>query len=189
MPSPSVLVLVLTYNAGPPLEACLTSLLRTTYPNARIVVLDNGSTDGSDRIPDRLGIPVHRFGENLLYCGAYNRAIRDMRAGADFVLLSNPDIVVPPGTLGRMVGLAEADPRIGSVGPVQRRVGPADPAQSPIVSGGDLRKNARAAPSHLRSRGTSGLSAGCRWDQEVLLGVPTKKNSVESNPGSNEAIR
>src|SRR2546425_13259455 len=70
MPSPSVLVLVLTYNAGPPLEACLTSLLRTTYPNARIVVLDNGSTDGSDRIPDRLGIPVHRFGENLLYCGS-----------------------------------------------------------------------------------------------------------------------
>src|SRR2546428_2388716 len=121
MPSPSVLVLVLTYNAGPPLEACLTSLLRTTYPNARIVVLDNGSTDGSDRIPDRLGIPVHRFGENLLYCGAYNRAIRDMRAGADFVLLSNPDIVVPPGTIGRMVGLAESDPRIGFVGPVQRR--------------------------------------------------------------------
>src|SRR2546422_11403730 len=44
-----------------------------------------------------------------------------MRAGADFVLLSNPDIVVPPGTIGRMVGLAESDPRIGFVGPVQRR--------------------------------------------------------------------
>src|SRR5437899_1053542 len=49
------------------------------------------------------------------------RAIRDMRAGADFVLLSNPDIVVPPETIGRMVGLAESDPRIGFVGPVQRR--------------------------------------------------------------------
>ncbi|HLQ42024.1 MAG TPA: glycosyltransferase family 2 protein [Thermoplasmata archaeon] len=121
MPSPSVLVLVLNYNAGPALEACLTSLLRTNYSNVRIVVLDNGSTDCSDQIPDRLGITVHRFGENLLYCGAYNRALREMRGDADFVLLSNPDIVVPPETIGKMVGLATSDPKIGFVGPVQRR--------------------------------------------------------------------
>src|SRR6266849_5112984 len=87
MPSPSVLVLVLNYNAGPALEACLTSLLRTNYSNVRIVVLDNGSTDCSAQIPDRLGITVHRFGENLLYCGAYNRALRAMRGDADFVLI------------------------------------------------------------------------------------------------------
>jgi GT2 family glycosyltransferase len=121
MPSPSVLVLVLNYNAGPPLERCLTSLLKTAYSNARIVVLDNGSTDGSDQIPDHLGIPVHRFGENLLYCGAYNRALREMRGDADFVLLSNPDIVVPPETIGQLVAVATSDPRIGFVGPVQRR--------------------------------------------------------------------
>src|SRR5437899_11748172 len=112
MPSPSVLVLVLTYNAGPPLEACLTSLLRTTYPNARIVVLDNGSTDGSDRISDRLGIPVHRFGENLLYCWAYDRAIRDIRDGVDFVLLSNPECFLHKETTGPKFGLRESAPRL-----------------------------------------------------------------------------
>ncbi len=121
MPSPSVLVLVLNYNAGRSLEACLTSLRETTYSNARILVLDNGSTDGSDQVPDRLGIPIHRFGENLLYCGAYNRALRDMRGDADFVLLSNPDIVVPPETIGKMVAVANSDPKIGFVGPIQRR--------------------------------------------------------------------
>jgi len=118
---PSVLILVLNYNAGPALETCLKSLQATTYPNSRILVLDNGSQDGSDGIPERLGIAVHRFGENLHYCGGYNRGIREFRGDADFVLLSNPDIVVPPDTIGRIVTLAESDPRIGFVGPVQRR--------------------------------------------------------------------
>jgi GT2 family glycosyltransferase len=115
------LVLVLNYNAGPALDACLKSLQATTYPNAHVLVLDNGSTDGSDGIPERLGVAVHRFGENLHYCGAYNRGVREFRADADFVLFSNPDIVAPPETIGRMVALTESDPSIGFVGPVQRR--------------------------------------------------------------------
>jgi len=118
---PTVLVLVLNYNAGPAFETCLRSLQATTYPSARILVLDNGSQDGSDRIPDRLGIPIHRFGENLHYCAAYNRGIRDFRGDANFVLLSNADIIVPPDTIGRMVALAESDSTIGFVGPIQRR--------------------------------------------------------------------
>jgi len=118
---PAVLVLVLNYNAGPAFETCLRSLQATTYPEARILVLDNGSQDGSDRIPERLGIPIHRFGENLHYCAAYNRAIREYRGDASFALLSNADIVVPTDTIGRMVALAESDPTIGFVGPIQRR--------------------------------------------------------------------
>src|SRR3989440_804981 len=118
---PSVLILVLNYNGGPGLETCLKSLQETTYPSARLLVLDNGSQDGSNEIPDRLGIPIHRFGENLHYCVAYNRAIRQFRADADFVLLSNADIVVPPDTIGRIVALGESDPAIGFAGPIQRR--------------------------------------------------------------------
>jgi len=121
VPRPSVLILVLNYNGGPGLETCLKSLQETTYPSARLLVLDNGSQDGSNEIPDRLGIPIHRFGENLHYCVAYNRAIRQFRADADFVLLSNADVVVPPDTIDRMVALAESDPAIGFVGPIQRR--------------------------------------------------------------------
>jgi len=118
---PHVLVLVLNYNAGGALDPCLRSLQATTYGNAEIVVLDNGSTDGSLEAARRLDLEVHEFGANLGYCVAYNRGIRQFRADADFVLLSNADIVVPPDTIGRIVALAESDPAIGFAGPIQRR--------------------------------------------------------------------
>jgi N-acetylglucosaminyl-diphospho-decaprenol L-rhamnosyltransferase len=118
--SATVLVVVLTYNSGPGLEACLRSLQGTTYPAARIVVIDNGSTDGSVGVARRLGIEVHPFGENLGYCAAYNRAFREILRSEAFVLLSNPDLIVPPPTIERMVSAAGDDPGIGFVGPVQR---------------------------------------------------------------------
>ncbi|MEE9593001.1 MAG: glycosyltransferase family 2 protein [Thermoplasmata archaeon] len=120
MPSPRVLVLVLNYNAGATLEACLRSLQETTYPNAELVVLDNGSTDGSAGIPPRLGIKTHLFGANLGYSAAYNRAFRELGEGADFFLISNPDLVVPPPTIERLVAAAVSDETVGFVGPLQR---------------------------------------------------------------------
>ena len=120
MGSATVLVVVLTYNSGPGLEACLRSLQSTTHPDARIVVIDNGSTDGSLEVARRLGIEVHPFGENLGYCAAYNRAFREILRSEAFVLLSNPDLIVPPPTIERLVSAAGEDAAIGFVGPVQR---------------------------------------------------------------------
>ncbi len=120
MGSPSVLVLVLTYNTGPPLEACLRSLQASTYPNMRLVVIDNGSTDASVETARRVGVEIHAFGENLGYCAAYNRAFRELLRAEDFVLLSNPDLIIPPPTIERMVDAARQDAGIGFVGPIQR---------------------------------------------------------------------
>jgi len=120
---PRVVVLVLNYNASEDLERCLRSLLSTTYPNCRIVVLDNGSTDGSTKVPLALGVELHSYSENLGYCAAYNRAFRTVVGDADFVLLSNPDVVVPQDTIGKMVAAAGNDQRIGFVGPVQKHAG------------------------------------------------------------------
>lgn len=120
MPSPRVLVLVLNYNAGGTLEECLGSLQATTYPNAHLVVLDNGSTDGSEEIPSRMGIETHLYGENLGYSAAYNRAFRELGEGIDFFLLSNPDLIVPPPTIQRLVAAAGEDEKVGFVGPLQR---------------------------------------------------------------------
>ena len=122
MASPSVVVLVLNWNDGSILESCLRSLQQSTAPNIRLVVLDNGSTDGSAEIPPRLGIETHLFGTNLGFCGAYNRAFREVVRDETFVLLSNPDLFVPPETIGRMVAAAGSDPKIGFVGPVQRHM-------------------------------------------------------------------
>ncbi len=120
MASPAVLDVVLTYNAGPRLEACLRSLAGSSYPAMRLVVIDNGSTDGSADVARRLGVETHAFGQNLGYCAAYNRAFREVLRDEELVLLSNPDLVVPPTTIERMVAAAADDPAIGFVGPVQR---------------------------------------------------------------------
>lgn len=121
MDDPKVAVLVLNYNAGTSLGACLDSLRGTTYPAVRVVVLDNGSKDESPESARRQGYEIVAFGENLGYCAAYNRAFRECLRDEAFVLLANPDLVVPPPTIGRMVATAGQDLNIGFVGPVQRR--------------------------------------------------------------------
>lgn len=120
--APSVVVLVLNWNDGQVLEPCLRSLQATTAPNVRLVVLDNGSTDGSAEAAERLAVETHRFGTNLGFCGAYNRGFKEAVHGEDFVLVSNPDLFVPPDVIGKMVDTAIADPTIGFVGPVQRHM-------------------------------------------------------------------
>jgi GT2 family glycosyltransferase len=117
---PRVLVLVLNYNAGPALEPCLRSLQAATYGNFEIVVLDNGSTDGSLDSARSLGLEVHEFGSNLGYCAAYNRAFEMHGNRAEFYLLSNADLIVPSPTIERMVRIAVKDESVGFVGPIQR---------------------------------------------------------------------
>jgi len=119
---PSVVVLVLNWNDGRVLEPCLRSLQATSAPSVRLVVLDNGSTDGSAEIAERLGVETHRFGTNLGFCGAYNRAFKEVVRDEDFVLVSNPDLFVPPDVIGRMVDTAGTGPTVGFVGPVQRHM-------------------------------------------------------------------
>ncbi len=147
MGQPKVLVIVLTYNSGPGLEGCLTSLQATTYPEARLVVIDNGSTDGSVEIARRLGIDVHAFGQNLGYCAAYNRAFHELLRDEAFVLLSNPDLVVAPETIGRMVPAAGDDPRVGFVGPVQRH------ADTREVRSAGIRWRCGHLPEHVLAAG------------------------------------
>ncbi len=119
MVTPRVTVLVLNYNARATLEECLLSLRETTYPNAHLVVLDNGSTDGSAEIAQRMGVETRLYGENLGYCSAYNRAFQEFSEESDYLLMSNEDLIVPPPTIGNMVAVAEEDEGIGFVGPVQ----------------------------------------------------------------------
>ena len=120
MSAPRILVLVLNYNAGSALDPCLRSLRAATYENAEVVVLDNGSTDESLNAARALGLEVHEFGSNLGYCAAYNRAFEMYANRADFFLLSNADLIVPPPTNDRMVQTALTEESIAFVGPVQR---------------------------------------------------------------------
>lgn len=117
---PRVTAIVVNWNGLEDTIACLASLAEVDYPSLEVVVVDNGSTDGSpallrQRFPR---LALLETGENLGYAGGNNVGVRYvLERGADYVLLLNNDTEVAPGFLRRLVEVAEADPRVGVVGP------------------------------------------------------------------------
>jgi GT2 family glycosyltransferase len=117
---PQVVIVVLNWNGLPDTLECLESLHRLDYPNCKVVVVDNGSTDGSvpvirERFPT---VTILEIGENLGYTGGNNVGLRYAPVqGADYALLLNNDTKVAPDFLHRLVDAAEADPLIGMAGP------------------------------------------------------------------------
>jgi N-acetylglucosaminyl-diphospho-decaprenol L-rhamnosyltransferase len=115
----SVSVLVVNWNTRDLLEPCLRSV--TSAPDVElvkeVVVVDNGSTDGSAEY-----IATHwpqvtllRNEENLGYTRASNQGLT--HCTGDFVLLLNTDAWVVPDALGRMVRRLVDDPRAAVIGP------------------------------------------------------------------------
>lgn len=117
--APIVFIIVLNWNGQDDTLECLSSLQKLDYPNFEIVVVDNGSTDGSE-IVIRSSFPsicVIQTGRNLGYAGGNNVGIRYALAqGADYVWLLNNDTTVNPKALTALVATAQADPAIAFVG-------------------------------------------------------------------------
>jgi GT2 family glycosyltransferase len=102
------------------LRETLDSLRRMTYPNFRIVVVDNGSTDGSQSMlrSDYPGVALVENGRNLGVTEGYNVCLKyGFENGADWVLLLNNDIVVDPEMLSKLCEVTAGDPSIGIAGP------------------------------------------------------------------------
>ena len=97
--NPLVSVIVLNYNAGELLLNCIESIKKSAYKNLEIIVVDNISTDKSQKIckekyPD---IKLIQNDENLGYCEGNNIGIRN--ANGDFIIILNPDTIVEPNWL------------------------------------------------------------------------------------------
>jgi len=118
---PKVAIIILNWNGKEDTIECLESLKHITYHNYEILLVDNGSNDGSvecfrERYP---GMEIIENGENLGFAEGNNVGIqRAMEKGTDYVLLLNNDTVVDPEFLGELVKVAEGDERIGIVGPM-----------------------------------------------------------------------
>jgi GT2 family glycosyltransferase len=86
-----------------------------------VLVVDNASTDGSDRIADQFAerhesVRVLRSPTNRGYAGAVNVGLREARG--THVAVLNMDVVVTPGWLDPLVAFIEATPDAGAVCPV-----------------------------------------------------------------------
>lgn len=120
MDYPKVLVIILNRNGKDDTLECLQSFKEIDYPNYEIVVVDNGSSDGSQRIIKEKFpyVELIENRENLGFSRGNNVAIRyALRKKVDYVLLLNNDTVVHRHLLKELVEVAEISTKIGIVGP------------------------------------------------------------------------
>jgi GT2 family glycosyltransferase len=118
---PLVYVVILNWNLKHDTAECIESVLQTDYPRREIIVVDNGSTDGS---PDCLRawfpeVHVIQNRSNLGFTAGNNTGIRyAVEHEADHVLILNNDTIVDHRALQQLVRVSETEQRVGVVGPM-----------------------------------------------------------------------
>ncbi len=112
----SLSIVIVSYNCADALRTCLQSLL-TTAISARIIVVDNSSTDNSVAMLQKHFPSVYLLvnPENQGFAAACNRGIRT--ADSEFILLLNPDTTVSGETLPQLLTVMKTDASIGVCGP------------------------------------------------------------------------
>lgn len=115
---PRVSVVIVNYNGGPYLLDTLRSVLASSVPVEALVV-DNGSHDESvlllrSELGQEPRLRIIENGANLGFARANN--IGFAAARADHILVLNPDCVLEPDTLERMLAILERHPGVGMAG-------------------------------------------------------------------------
>jgi len=117
--SPDISIVLLNWNGMEDTLACLDSLRSLTFTNYNIIVVDNGSTDGSvheikTNFPD---LTVIETGQNLGYAEGNNVGIRyALEHDAEFIFLLNNDTIVAPDVLDQLANAALQNPDAGVFG-------------------------------------------------------------------------
>ena len=120
MTMPKVFIIILNWNGYQDTVECLQSVRRLTYPSCKVIVVDNGSSDGSvAKLKEEFKEVFYiENKENLGFATGNNVGISyALENGADYILLLNNDTVVERYFLDALARVAESDERIGIVGP------------------------------------------------------------------------
>lgn len=107
MINPSISVVVLNWNGKDVTPICIQSLLNQTIPVNEIIIIDNGSTDGSARLIDRQfgkQIQLLQQSKNLGFAGGVNVGIK--QAKSDYIMLLNSDAQCEKDCLEQMLKTA-----------------------------------------------------------------------------------
>ncbi|MET0452068.1 MAG: glycosyltransferase family 2 protein [Mycobacterium sp.] len=124
-----LVVVTVTYSPGPHLDRFLASLGHATERAVKVVMADNGSTDGApeeaaERYPNT---HLMHTGANLGYGSAVNMAVSKYLVEADgvdpvgdphFFIVANPDVVWGPGSIDELLRAADRWPAAGALGPL-----------------------------------------------------------------------
>ncbi len=135
-----IAAVVVNFNTAGHLRRCLSSLREEGV--ARLVVVDNGSSDDSAEVAETAGAIWLPSGANVGYGRAANLgAARPELSRCPMLLVCNPDIELRPGALAALRSTLDENPAVGMVGPKL------------LNSDGTLYPSARAFPSMLDAVG------------------------------------
>jgi len=121
--APPVAIVVLNYNGAGVLPKLLGSLSTIDYPNLRILIVDNASTDDSLEVLESLSALLNFElivnPTNLFFSEGNNIGIRKaLQDGAEFVFLLNNDTIVPRRLITSLVDFMTKHPKAGITGPL-----------------------------------------------------------------------
>lgn len=117
---PKVSIVVLNWNGKFVTSECLDSLKKVKYDNFEVIIVDNGSEDGSQEHfkKNYSWAKLIENRENLGFTGGNNVGMKyALKNGTDYVLLLNNDTVVDPLFLEDLIRVGESDNEIGLLNP------------------------------------------------------------------------
>ncbi len=165
---PRVSIVIVNWNGADCLPACLESVRKQTWTDYESVLIDNASTDGSlaaaeKNFPD---LKIIRNRENLGFARAANQGIEQSRG--EFIFLLNPDVVLEPNYLERLMERALKNETLGALGgkllrPVK------DGITTPIIDSAGL--TLLAQKRRPWDRGSDQPDAGQYDDAEDVMGI------------------
>lgn len=116
--SAQVTVVIVNWNGRGHLLRCLQAVQQQSFSDFRVLVMDNGSTDGSEQLVAALADPrftLVALGENLGFARANNLAVA-RAAHATWVALLNPDAFPEPDWLAQLLAAAQRHPQGAAFG-------------------------------------------------------------------------
>lgn len=125
--TPLVSVIIVNWNGGRVFRECLESLTKINYSNWELIIVDNGSSDGSQRLLQnfQFACPAGKQAisnfqliqnkTNIGFAKANNQGYQ--KSKGKYILLLNNDTKVTPGFLTRLVARINADGKLGVIQP------------------------------------------------------------------------
>jgi GT2 family glycosyltransferase len=120
-PSLSVAIIILNWNNAADSLACLDPVSRLAYDNYEVILVDNGSADGTVRAVREHypAVTVLENPENLGFAGGNNVGIRYALArGSDLICILNNDVIVTPDFLRPLAAVCQDQAQVGAVTPL-----------------------------------------------------------------------
>lgn len=116
--APTVGIVTVAYRSDDVLAGFLESAARASTDPVHLVVVDNAPDAGTAAATaDRAGARYITLPQNPGYGAAVNVGVRELPASVQWVLISNPDIVLEPGSVDKLRDAGQADDSIGAIGP------------------------------------------------------------------------